>query len=216
MKRQSIYTEGLEEYINSELIPRPFRVFDEMEKTALQENFPILSPMAGQVLSFLVKEFSPKNILEIGTGFGYSLLWMLSSGVQFKKILTMDRSPESIQYAKRFINREISDTTNIEFLNDWAVEYLEKNPGTLKDSDFIFVDCDKVCYPDLLGQLEQNCNQGSAIVFDNVLWHGRILDNSLKKPSDIAIRSFWAGVKKSALKSTLFPVGDGLLLLQKI
>ncbi|MBE7411152.1 MAG: O-methyltransferase [Leptospiraceae bacterium] len=214
MKKESIFIEGLESFINGELIKRPSEVFQKIENIAIEKKFPILSPMSGHVLSFLVKEFSPKKILELGTGLGYSILWIMSSGIKLEKIRTLDRSIESLDYAKKFLKEGSLHFEKIEFILDWAVEFLKKSPEIATDSDFIFVDCDKVFYPEILKELMNTCKKGTSIVFDNVLWHGRVMNRTLNKNSDLAIQQFWTDIKKSDWKSTLFPAGDGLLLLR--
>ena len=80
-KFESIYKEGLEAYINDNLILRPFPIFREMEAFALENKIPILSPAAGSILQLLFSLHKPMRVLELGTGLGYSTAWMLSSNI---------------------------------------------------------------------------------------------------------------------------------------
>jgi predicted O-methyltransferase YrrM len=89
-----------------------------------------------------------------------------------------------------------------------------KNKPSFEEFEFVFVDCDKICYPELLSLLSLKLKPGSVLVFDNVLWHGRLQKDIHTRPSDHSIQTFWDLVLTNFSNRTLFPVGDGLLLLR--
>ena len=47
----------------------------EMENYAANVGFPIVGPVAGNLMSLLAKTIHAKRVLEIGSGYGYSALW---------------------------------------------------------------------------------------------------------------------------------------------
>ncbi|MGV3664937.1 MAG: O-methyltransferase [Leptospira bouyouniensis] len=212
--RPSIYVEGLEPFIDSELVYKPNTVFSEMESYAKEKNIPIVTAATGGVLSQLVSFISPKTILELGTGLGYSTLWM-AIGSKFSKITTVDRHEEQAKaldiYTKKMGLENQIDVTRV---TASVLEYL-LDENLWLDTDFFFVDCDKITYPTIFRTLWPKAKKGSCFVFDNVLWHGRVLNPDPKKPSDMAVMELWNEVKSQVSEYTLYPVGDGLLFFRK-
>ncbi|TGK07941.1 O-methyltransferase [Leptospira semungkisensis] len=210
----SIYKEGLEDWIHSELVQRPFPWLKELEEKALQDRFPVLSPASGSVLAFLVSSWKPEYILELGTGYGISLFWTISALSSFAKITTVDREPQFIEITKSFLPKIGSNSFDLEFREGECLDILQEflNSPVTQSREFLFVDCDKIRYPEVLEKiLSQGRDRKLRVAFDNVLWHGRIADPSNQAPSDQAVRKVWSMIQDSKLSYTLFPVGDGIL-----
>ncbi|PJZ48477.1 O-methyltransferase [Leptospira saintgironsiae] len=210
----SIYKEGLEDWIHSELVKRPFHWLEDLEKKASQDRFPVLTPASGAVLAFLASSWDPDVVLELGTGYGISLLWIVSAIRKNAKIQTVDREEEFIQVAKEFFAKLEPNSDRVTFTNadcsEIAKEFLE--PSSLGRKELMFVDCDKIRYPEILEMiLEKGKTRNLRVIYDNVLWHGRIADPENQAPSDQAVRKLWSLIKNSKIEYTLFPVGDGIL-----
>ncbi|EKO13886.1 O-methyltransferase [Leptospira kirschneri] len=211
----SIFLNGLEEKIDSDLIPRPIKILFQMEKEAAELGVPILTPASGSVLRFLVEIEQPKEILELGTGYGVSLFWMASGLKVSSKIVSLEREINYITKVHSYLEKHPFENLDIHLLKVHCLHYLKEicgNPETIWTAKFVFVDCDKVLYPEIFRILKRL--QPDTAVFDNVLWHGRIFDPSRQAPSDKAMREFWNEVQNSNLTYTLFPVGDGLLRIR--
>ncbi|TGL19126.1 O-methyltransferase [Leptospira yanagawae] len=212
--RPSIYIDGIEPFIDSELVYKPNPVFSEMERYAKEKNIPIVTAATGGVLSQIVSFIKPNKILELGTGLGYSTLWMVK-GNPSSNIITIDRHEEQAKlldgYAQKMGLESQMDVTRV---TGSVIDYLA-NESLWKDVDFFFVDCDKITYPTIFRTLWPKAKKGASFVYDNVLWHGRVLDPDPKKPSDMAVMELWNEVKSQVSEYTLFPVGDGLLFFQK-
>jgi len=58
------YPFELEQYLE-ELLPQRDELFLEMEKQALKETIPVVTPAVGNFLSWLVKVHGAKKILEV-------------------------------------------------------------------------------------------------------------------------------------------------------
>lgn len=210
----SIYKEGLEEWIHSELVKRPYDWLEELEKKAAQDKFPVLTPASGAVLAFLASSWDPDIVLELGTGYGISLFWILSAVRKNAKIQTVDREAEFIQVAKEFLSKLEPNSSRVEWTNADCSEVAKDFLGTSSagQKELMFVDCDKVRYPEILEMiLEKGKTRNLRVIYDNVLWHGRIADPQNQAPSDQAVRKLWSLTKNSKIEYTLFPVGDGIL-----
>jgi caffeoyl-CoA O-methyltransferase len=211
-KFESIYEDNLELFIHENLTNRPEILFREIEELAVKMKVPILSPATGEVLKYIIEKEKPSKILELGTGIGYSILWMLSSQVSIT-IESWERNPVCIATAENYIKKYISTHQNIIIKNLHILDECRKT-DSFKDFDLIFIDCDKICYPELIETLPFKMKKDSIILIDNVLWHGRLLSEVHNKPSDKAIQKFWEIVIHNHKNRTLFPVGDGLLLIK--
>ena len=209
-KFEGIYRENIEDFIHKYLTNRPHPLFEEVENFAIKERVPIISPATGEAIRYIVQKEAPRRILELGTGLGYSILWMLSTNLELE-IDTIERNKKCITDAKIFIDRYKKENQIINYLNLHILETIEKENNLYK-YDLIFIDCDKICYPQLILLLIQKIRKNSLLLFDNVLWHGR-LESKFKRPSDLAMQEFWKLVKNAEIKRTLFPLGDGLLIL---
>lgn len=213
--RPSIYIPELESYIDSSLVYKPNPIFLEMETYAKEKNIPIVTAATGAVLSHLLSLLKPSQVLELGTGLGYSTLWM-AVGSPNSLFLTVDRHEEQAalldEYAKKM---RLWEQIHVKRVTASVMDYLQENREEWLDSDLFFVDCDKITYPDIFRILWTNAKPGASFLFDNMLWHGRVLHPDPKKPSDLAVMSLWNEVKSQVSRYTLYPVGDGLLFFQK-
>lgn len=213
---KSVFKDGLEEWIDSEFVPRPYTWMQDLEAKAKEDRFPVLSPASGAVLAFLVSSWRPKWILELGTGYGVSLVWMLTGAPSETRIESVDREELFSATAWEYLERIENAGERIRLQTGECLEFVGPflDVGSPEDSSFVFVDCDKVRYPEVFTLLLQK-GKGRRLraVFDNVLWHGRISDPVNQAPSDLAVRKLWTQVKESSLPFTLFPAGDGLLCI---
>ena len=207
-KNKSIFVEGFEDYIDSQIVEIPFPFMKEMELDCRGRKIPIVSPATGALIAGLVNLLQPSRVLEIGTGPGYSTLWM-ASGLDCCHITSIDRNAELLAEAASYLQKADLGKVEIELQQRYALEYLQENLHKLDQFDLIFVDCDKILYPKIVTLLLENYH--NQFLFDNVLWHGRIANPDNRLPSDNAVREFWQKIKDSKRKWTLFPSGDGLL-----
>lgn len=213
--RPSIYIPELESFIDSSLVYKPSPIFSEMEAYAKEKNIPIVTAATGAVMSHLVSLLSPNQVLELGTGLGYSTLWM-AVGSPNSEFITVDRHEEQASlldvYAKKM---GIWEQIHVKRITASVMEFLSERRDLWLESDLFFVDCDKITYPEIFRILWAEAKPGSSFLFDNMLWHGRVLAPDPKKPSDLAVMTLWDEVKSQVSRYTLYPVGDGLLFFQK-
>jgi caffeoyl-CoA O-methyltransferase len=92
----------------------------EVEHIAKERGFPIVERLVGKLLFILTKLKSPKLIVELGSGFGYSAYWFAKALTRGKVVLT-DYSEENIRYAKNLF-RETGLLRKAEFRVGNALE----------------------------------------------------------------------------------------------
>jgi len=79
--------------------------------------------------------------------------------------------------------------------------------------DILFVDGDKTEYPAILTQAKRLLRVGGLVIFDNMLWGGRMADAGERDPESVALRDTAAMVKADDdWMPALLAVGDGLLV----
>ncbi|MET0447576.1 MAG: O-methyltransferase [Aeromicrobium sp.] len=172
-----------------------------------------VGPGAGSALSFLASAVQAKAVAEIGTGTGVSGLWLLR-GMQSDGVLTsVDLEAEHQRLARETFTEAGYAPQRFRLIAGSGLDVMAR----LTDAgyDLVFLDGDKVEYGEYLEQAVRLVRPGGLIVFDNALWHDRVADPSQRDPETAAIRDVVQRVATDdRLRSTLLPVGDGLLAAQ--
>ena len=82
--------------------------------------------------------------------------------------------------------------------------------------DFAFVDADKQNYGHYYERTLKLLRPGGLAAFDNVLWHGTVIDEAAQDKDTRAIREFNARLHlDNRVWLSLVPIGDGLTLALK-
>jgi predicted O-methyltransferase YrrM len=150
---------------------------------------------------------SAKQVLEIGTLFGYSAIWMARGLPQDGKLITLELEKEHAAAAERNFRRAGLEN-KIELLLGKAVDSLDKLKG--QKFDFVFIDADKVGYPAYFDKVIGMTNRGGIIAADNTLRKGDVV----KRDVDEGTKAIQVFNKKVAddprVESLLVPISDGL------
>jgi predicted O-methyltransferase YrrM len=191
-------------------------VASELEGTGKGQGIPIVDRESGRFLSVVVSALQPRNILEIGTAYGYSTLWMARAQGAAGKILTIDPDRERTAIASGFFKRAgVAD--RIEIVNRPALEFLPTLPKA--SFDFVFIDALKEEYPEYLAASVPLLKKSGMLVADNVLWGHAASQppSAADAESTKAVRRFNEELlKHPALNATIVPIGDGLGVATKI
>nr|NIP41785.1 O-methyltransferase [candidate division Zixibacteria bacterium]NIR63348.1 O-methyltransferase [candidate division Zixibacteria bacterium]NIS17357.1 O-methyltransferase [candidate division Zixibacteria bacterium]NIS45330.1 O-methyltransferase [candidate division Zixibacteria bacterium]NIT53702.1 O-methyltransferase [candidate division Zixibacteria bacterium] len=94
----------VKEYIEG-AIPARKAPFYEMEAYAKEHGFPIIGPLVGTLLKQIAYSIKAKMIFELGSGYGYSALWMAQALPEDGKIYLTDRKEENKQMAIRHFEK---------------------------------------------------------------------------------------------------------------
>ncbi len=166
----------------------------------------------GRLLTIISKMMQPKNILEIGTFTGYATLCLAEGLSKEGKITTLDVN-EELAYLPRKYFEESEFATQIDFQVKDAKTFLEE---TEEIFDLVFIDADKENYPEYFKLIKPKIKSGSVILFDNVLWYGKVLDENSKQISTQKIRELNDSVAKDEdFENLILPLRDGVNLIRK-
>lgn len=162
-----------------------------------------------EIFSILLK---PRRILEIGTFTGFSAL-CLAKGLQRDGTLhTIELRAEDALTAKSNFNRSnygqqiILHTGNA----------LEVIPQLNETWDLVFIDADKTGYLEYYNLILPMVRSGGALLADNVLFHGEVLEEPVKGKNAKAITAFNEFVSNDRrVEQTLLTVRDGIMLIVK-
>ena len=166
----------------------------------------------GRLLSILSKMLRPKNILEIGTFTGYATLCLAEGLAENGKITTLDVNEELAYLPKKyFVESEFSE--KIDFRLQDAKDFLKETEEVF---DLVFIDADKENYVEYFKLIKPKVKSGSVIMFDNVLWYGKVLEENPKQESTKKIKELNDSVAQDAdFENLILPLRDGVNLIRK-
>ncbi|WP_116106784.1 O-methyltransferase [Lewinella sp. IMCC34191] len=159
------------EYAESVSGPVPDYLREIERQTFLKTIAPQMmsGQLQGRLLSLLAKLVQPDRALEIGTFTAYATL-CLAEGLATDGVLhTIEGDAERAAIAKRHISKSPYHR-QIELHVGDAREILPQLPY---DFDLVFLDGDKIGYPDYYQLLIERIRPGGLLIADNVLWDGK-------------------------------------------
>lgn len=171
------------------------------------------TPDTIQLLQLLIKVTQAKTILEVGTFVGYSAAAMALVLPDDGKVTTLELREEYAEIAKTYWQQgNIAD--KIECVVGDALETLAQLP---KNSfDLIYIDANKSDYDAYYESSLQLAKQGGLLVFDNMLFHGQVIDETDHSASTTAIRHLNAKLQDDKrVDIAMLTVGDGVTLAVK-
>lgn len=187
-----------------------------IERAARPKGIPIIDRAAGRVLSVLAG--GRRRIVEVGTAYGFSTLWLALGQPADGTIVTIDPDTERTDLARGWWRQAGIPDQRITVVNTRALEAFERDDPALSGPfDLAFIDALKPEYSAYLDALTAGRLAPDALVLaDNVLWSGRVSGASPvdgEEPSTEALRTFSQRVlADDRFTSTILPVGDGLLV----
>jgi caffeoyl-CoA O-methyltransferase len=184
----------------------------EAAATEGSERIPIVDRDSGRVLAALAA--GRRRIVEVGTAFGYSTLWLAMGQPQDGTIVTIDPDRSRTDRARGWWRDAGIADEQITVVNAKALEAFAAGESALAGPfDLAFIDALKPEYEGYLEALVPRLAPGALVVADNVLWSGRVVDPARTEPDTSALRAFDTAVLADPrFEATILPVGDGLLL----
>lgn len=177
-----------------------------------------ISPEQGAFMRFLVSVLGAKKCLEVGVFTGYSSLSVALTLPEDGRVVACDVNPDWTALAKRYFERAgLSHKFDLRL--GPGVTTLESlvRAGESESFDFAFIDADKENYPTYYELCLTLVRKNGVVAIDNALWDGKVADPNVSDGSTRAIRELNARVRSDRrVRASLVPVGDGLLLAQKV
>ena len=156
-----------------------------------------VGPESGQLINILARSLKAPNILEIGTSYGYSGIWLAEAArATGGKVTTLELQDYKIEYAREMAAKA-GLGGHIHFLQGDALALIETLPAGI---DFVLLDLWKDLYIPCLEAFLPKLNPGAIIVADNIIY-----------PGGDDVRLYSKAVRaKPGMTSILVPVGAGL------
>ena len=153
-----------------------------------------VAPVQGKLLHLLARMVGARRILEIGTLGGYSTIWLARALPEGGKLVSLELEPKHAEVARGNLARAgLSDRTEVRVGR--AIESLAALKAEGAGSfDFVFIDADKESNADYVRAALDLSRIGTAIVVDNVVREGGVLDAGSDDPRIHGTRRLFAAL----------------------
>ena len=166
--------------------------------------------VVGRLLAMLIKISGAKRVLEVGTFTGYSALTMAEALPDDGELFTCEYNRRYEDIARTFFEKS-EDGSKIRLVMGKALETIPEISGTF---DFVFLDADKVNYPNYYKMILPQLEEDGIMVIDNVFWDGEVLDPQTDKAKSIDMLSKMIRDDDS-VEQVMLPVRDGVTIIRK-
>lgn len=208
----------LERYIRTHSTPES----ELLQRLDRETNLRSLQPrmlsghIQGLILKMIVSMYAPKRVLEIGTFTGYSAIAMASALQEGAVLHTIDINDEIADIPSHFIQEAGFEERVVRHIGS----ALDIVPTLGEVFDLVFIDGDKREYMEYYHMLFDSgaIRSGSVLLADNVLWDGKVVDESPKNLKDTytnGILSFNDYVcHDDRVEVVIMPFRDGMSIIR--
>ena len=209
----------IKNFVNEKNRDYDFILF-ELRKFAEKNNIPIVSSEVAGFLSLILDLQRPKRILELGCAIGYSSILMSRFLDKNGIIFSIEISEKMIELAKK--NFDLAKITCIELIKGDIKNILPDLILNRQKFDFIFMDCAKGQYVNVLPFCLDLLSLNGIILADDIFQNGNILKKRLEIPRRqrtiyTRMNNFINNIfEDKNLESKIFNIGDGIIVSKKI
>jgi len=187
---QPLWTD-VDRYI-TDLLVRPDAALDAALQASKGAGLPDISvtPNQGKLLMLLAQIQRAKLILEIGTLGGYSTIWLARALPPDGHVITLESEPKHAEVAQANIARAgLNALVDLRLGRalDSLAQLAAENRGPF---DLIFIDADKVTYPEYFKWALKLSRVGTVIIADNIVRKGAVIDPASRDANVQAVRRF--------------------------
>ena len=198
----------IDRYIEELFVPRDTALTQGLAE-AEAAGLPAInvSPNQGKLLYLLAKMSRARRILEVGTLGGYSTTWLARALPRGGVIVTLELEPRHADVARRNLERSI-DGVAVDLRVGAAADTMRRMIAAREEPfDLVFIDADKPGYVAYLELALQLSHPGTAILADNLVRHGHVLDVAPEDESAHAAKAFNALIASHPrLESIIVPL----------
>ena len=181
---------------------------------SLEHGVEPVSPAQGAQLAVIAAATNATSLIEIGTGFGVSGLWMLT-GAPGATLTSIDLEVEFQQSAKRAFADFGIPAKRARLIAGRALEVLPRmNEASY---DVVLVDADPGLIIEHVEHALRLVRVGGTVLVPHALWRGRVADPAQRDDTVVDFRTLLTETAQSpAVLSALSLAGDGLLQLTRV
>jgi predicted O-methyltransferase YrrM len=188
------------------------------EETALLPDARMqISPEQGAFMAWLARTLGVRTALDVGVYTGYSGLCVATAMGPAGRLTALDVSEDFTRIArKHWTAAGVAERIDLRIAA--AIDTLDAllRDGRANSYDQAFIDADKENYVVYFDRCLQLVRPGGVILFDNVLWSGRVIDSSQTDADTVAIRELNQRLASdNRIERVMLPLGDGLTLCRK-
>ncbi|MER5176044.1 MAG: CmcI family methyltransferase [Candidatus Nitrosocosmicus sp.] len=150
-------------------------VLKSLEELGKKQYLPSIGPVKGKIVVDIIKKYQPKNILEIGSLYGYSAILMASVLPDVGRVVAIEIDKKNADIAKKNI-KDAGFLNKIDLLIGNALELI---PRLDYKFDLLFLDAAKNEYLQYLNLAEEKnlIKKNAIIIADNVgIFKNEMLD----------------------------------------
>ena len=168
----------------------------------------------GTLMGILAAAIGARSAVEVGTFTGYSALCVARALPADGKLLCCDVNEEWTSLGRRYWERAgVANKITLKLAP--AAETLQALPAS-HTFDFAFIDADKTNYAVYYEEILKRMRPSGLILLDNVLWSGRIMDESVQDTDTQALRKLNDFIAKDTrVEAVMLAVADGLTIVRK-
>lgn len=160
-----------------------------------------IGPATGSVLNTLIKEMQARSLLEIGTSYGYSTIWLAEAARHTGgQVTTLELRPEKAEHARAQLARA-GLASHVQLKVGDALQSLDELAGPF---DFVLIDLWKDLYIPVFERVYPKLATGALVAADNMI-----------HPEGVRhlARAYRQHVRAApGITSVLLPVGSGVEL----
>jgi len=172
---------------------------EEETRRRLDEFLLPVGRAAGTLMNLIVKGANARRILEVGSSYGYSTIWLAEAArATGGKVISLELRAAKVEYARTQLARAQLENF-VDFRIGDALDSIAQLPGPF---DFVLLDIWKDMYVPAFERLYPKLARGAIVVADNMLQ---------PESARAHARAYRERVKQAAdMTSVLLAVGNGL------
>jgi caffeoyl-CoA O-methyltransferase len=205
--------EELYNYILDRFVPED-ELLEELIKETETLEIPLIqiSPEQGKLFTLLCKMMNAKNALEIGTLTGFSGIHIARGLAEGGKLTTVELEQKHGDIASKYFEKAgLKEKTEV--VISPALDQMKKLVEEKREFDFIFIDADKINYPNYFEEAIKLSHKGTVIILDNMIKGGKVVEDAGDDPDLKAIQMTNDLISKDDRVDTLLlAIGDGITI----
>jgi caffeoyl-CoA O-methyltransferase len=194
---------------------------DDVQRSLIEETAALggismmqIAPEQGTFMTVLTRLLGARHAVEVGTFTGYSALAIARGLPDDGQLLCCDVNEEWTAIARRHWEKA-GVGSKIELRLAPALDTLRSLPRE-QIYDLAFIDADKPNYPNYYEEILARLRPNGAILVDNVLWMGAVVNPDADDEGTRAIRAFNDMVAADdRVDTAMLAISDGLTLIRK-